>query len=201
MKIQPPSPRLRAGLVLILLACLLAGCRQAKQVEPQQGATSAAPPAAQNTVERTLLYPAGDDMLLSGVQVQLPSTGDPQRDMAEVVKRYLAGPPGDGQFQPFPDHSGLRALFLMDGKDVAVDLTGPVRSGAGSDTETARVYGIVDTLALNFSGVRSVRILVDGQEVDTLLGHLDLSMPIPPEPRMMAAPLRGRLAGAGDAQP
>lgn len=200
MKIPAPSPRHRAGVALLLLPCLLAGCRRAQNVEPQQAATSAVP-AAQTTVERTLLYPAGDDMLLSGVQVPLPATGDPQRDMAEVVKRYLVGPPGDGQVQPFPDHSGLRALFLMNGKDVAVDLTGPVRSGAGSDTETARVYGIVDTLALNFSSVRSVRILVDGQEVDTLLGHLDLSMPIPPEPRMMAAPLRGRLEGAGNAQP
>jgi spore germination protein GerM len=149
--------------------------------------------------ERTLLYPGPEEALLTGLPVQMPATGDAQRDMESLVERYLAGPVGEGQVQPFLDHSALRSLYLLGGNQVVLDLTGPVRSGGGSDTETARVYGLVNTLALNFPAVASVRILVDGQEVETLLGHMDLSRPIPPEPRMLAASLRSQLKGVSDA--
>jgi hypothetical protein len=154
--------------------------------------------AGLSVVNRTLLYPGGDDMLLMVDTIPLPSYGDAQKDMAEVIRRYLEGPPGDGQFQPFPEHCALRALFLRGSSEVVVDLTGTVRSGGGSDTETARVYGLVDTIAWNFKEVRSVRLLVDGQEIDTLLGHLDLSHPLPPEARFLAPGLRRQVGVPGD---
>lgn len=129
-------------------------------------------------------------MLLSAFAVSMPDPGERQQAMEDLVRRYLAGPVGPGQFQPFPDHSSLRALFLLQGGQVVLDLGGPVREGGGSDTETARVYGLVDTLSWNFPEVKAVKILVGGQEVDTLLGHLDLSRPLPPEPRMLEVSLR-----------
>lgn len=185
------SPILLVALLLALGACKREE-RRATEV-PQLPA-----PAGQGLVSRTLLYPGGDDMLLMQYNVPLPSYGDAQKDMAEVIRRYLDGPPGDGQVQPFPEHCGLRSLFLRGSSEVVVDLTGPVRSGAGSDTETARVYGLIDTIAWNFKEVRSVRLLVDGQEVDTLLGHLDLSHPLPPEARFLAPDLRRQVGVPGD---
>ena len=189
-----------AGALALLALCALAACGQGKSA-PQNAQETPPPAALQPTVQRTLLYPGASETLLTALPVQLPATGDDQRDMAALVTRYLEGPVGDGQVQPFLEHSALRALYLLDGGRVVLDLTGPVRSGGGSDTETARVYGLVDTLAMNFPAVKSVRILVDGQEVETLLGHLDLERPIPPEPRMLAAGLRAQLGGGGDGQP
>lgn len=190
-------PRRRAEVILLTaaLCALLASCREAPKVPPP-GAEQAAAPAAQTvTAPRTLFYPEADDMLLAPCPVVMPATGSPQQDMAALIRRYLAGPPCDGQVQPFLEHSALRALFFV-GSEAVVDLTGPVRAGGGSATETARVYGIVQTLTYNFPDVKSVRILVDGQEVDTLLGHLDLSRSLPPEPRLVA----GSAGAAGDAQ-
>jgi len=191
--------RTRRLLSRLLLAAALLALAACKREEKRATEVPQLPAAAgHGLVNRTLLYPGEEDMLLTVDVIPLPSYGDAQKDMAEVIKRYLEGPPGEGQVQPFPEHCALRSLFLRGGSDVVVDLTGPVRSGAGSDTETARVYGLVDTIAWNFKEVRSVRLLVDGQEVDTLLGHLDLSHPLPPEARFLVPELRRQAGIPGD---
>lgn len=48
----------------------------------------------------------------------------------------------------------------------------------GSMSELLTVYGLVNTLAVNFPHIRKVRILIDGQPVETLKGHVDLRQPI-----------------------
>lgn len=188
------SPRrLPRSLELVILAvtlCLVfASCRRKEPVPASQ--SQAQPPVQQgaNAAQRVLYYPAGEDLLLAPCTVSMVPAGTPQQDMAAVINRYLDGPPCDGQVQPFLEHSSLRALYMV-GSEAVVDLTGPVRTGGGSSTETARVYGIVQTLVQNFPQVRTVRILVDGQEVDTLLGHLDLSRPLVPEPRLLVRSAR-----------
>jgi len=149
-------------------------------------------------VERTLLYPAADNMLLTGLTVQLPQGKTAEDSMIAVVKRYLDGPAGENQVAPFPENCRLKALFLLDGSEVVLDLSGPVNQGGGSDTEIARVYGLIDTLAWNFRQVKTVRILVNGSEVDTLLGHVDLRRSLPPEPKLLAPELLLRWNGESD---
>lgn len=186
------SPRRhRRSLELALLAaalCLtLASCRREK---PAPVSSSQAPvQEGTSTVQRMLFYPTAEDALLAPCTVSMVSSGSPQQDMAAVLDRYFQGPPCDGQVQAFLEHSSLRALYMV-GSEAVVDLTGPVRSGGGSATETARVYGIVETLVRNFPQVKTVRILVDGQEADTLLGHLDLSRPLVSEPRLLVKSAR-----------
>jgi hypothetical protein len=40
------------------------------------------------------------------------------------------------------------------------------------------VYSIVNALTMNLPAVTSVQVLVDGKEVDTLVGHVDLRRPL-----------------------
>jgi hypothetical protein len=40
------------------------------------------------------------------------------------------------------------------------------------------VYALVNALTVNLPEVEAVQILVDGKEVDTLAGHLDLREPL-----------------------
>jgi hypothetical protein len=199
MRIPRRPHRLDALVAAILCTLALAACKRA-QPAPSPG-LKAPSGSEQATMERILLYPGGDNFLLTPLTVQMVSRGNPQEDMADVVSRYLAGPPGEDQVQPFPEHCALRSLFSLGPGRVVLDLTGPVREGGGSDTETARVYGLIDTLAWNFPDVKSVQILVDGKEVDTLMGHLDLSRPLPPEPGMLCLSLRQRSDGASAGQP
>ena len=40
------------------------------------------------------------------------------------------------------------------------------------------VYALVNALTTNLPGVSAVQILINGQEVDTLAGHIDLRRPL-----------------------
>jgi hypothetical protein len=189
-----PHPHPRAILAALGLTLLLAACQKGAAPPPSSQAAPVPGPQA-GEVQRTLFYPSGPDQLLSSFRVSMPVSGRPQEDMEAVVRRLIVGPPGQGQALAFVERSDVRSVFML-GSEAVVDLTGPVRSGAGSDTEVARVYGIVQTLHANFPEVQSVRILVDGQEVESLLGHLDLRHSLVPEARLLAPAERSAPGGS-----
>ncbi len=180
------------------------GAQQGVPAKPGE-AQKASQEAQAATASVTLLYPDAATGLLAACPVPMALKGVLQDDMTQVVKRYLDGTPCDGEVQPFLQGTSLRGLFLLDNGVVVLDLTGPAASGGGSDTENARVYGLVDTICYNFKGITSARILVDGREVETLLGHLDLSRPLPPEwglaPGIMAGEPPAAPAGNGGEAP
>lgn len=55
----------------------------------------------------------------------------------------------------------------------------------GSTGEILTVYSIVATLT-QLPGIEAVQLLLDGAEIDTLVGHLDLSRPLVPDSRFVA---------------
>ena len=79
-----------------------------------------------------------------------------------------------------PPGTTLRALFITDRGDAYVDLSHEVAAAhpGGTLNELLTVYTIVDALTVNLPGVQSVQILVDGKEVQTLAGHVDLRQPL-----------------------
>ena len=48
----------------------------------------------------------------------------------------------------------------------------------GSVDELLTVYTLVDALTSNLPAVTAVQLLVDGREVETLAGHVDLRRPL-----------------------
>ncbi len=71
----------------------------------------------------------------------------------------------------------LRAFFLDAAGTGYVDLSPVQVNGARAPAwdELLAIYAMVDTLTQNFDEVRQVRFLLDGREVQTLAGHIDLS--------------------------
>jgi hypothetical protein len=61
-----------------------------------------------------------------------------------------------------------------------VDLDATVRDKhpGGSLNELFTVYTIVNAVTANLREVQSVQLLIDGREVDTLAGHVDLRRPL-----------------------
>ena len=57
--------------------------------------------------------------------------------------------------------------------------------GGGSAAELSAIYAVVNSIALNLEGIERVGILIDGQPVQTLNGHLDLSRPLVPDLRLV----------------
>jgi spore germination protein GerM len=79
---------------------------------------------------------------------------------------------------------GTRVLGIrLEGGTAVVDLSREVVTNhpGGSSGEIQTVYSIINTIALNFAGVREVQILVEGSVAKTLAGHLDITMPLGPD--------------------
>ena len=93
----------------------------------------------------------------------------------------MAPPPAD-LLSAVPAGTALRALYLLDGGEAYVDLTREFAAAhpGGSLNEALTVYTIVGVLTTNLPAIASVHLLVDGHEVDTLAGHIDLRRPIRP---------------------
>jgi hypothetical protein len=51
----------------------------------------------------------------------------------------------------------------------------------GTQSELLTVYGLADTVAVNFPHLRQVQISVEGSPVATLKGHVDLRQPVNPD--------------------
>jgi hypothetical protein len=82
---------------------------------------------------------------------------------------------------PFPDGTRVQAIYLTPTGDAFVDLSLEVSRGhqGGSLDELLTVYALVNALTTNVPEISAVQILVDGREVDTLAGHVDLRRPLP----------------------
>jgi hypothetical protein len=89
-------------------------------------------------------------------------------------------------------------VFITERSEAFVDLS-PEASRShpgGSLDELFSVYAIVNALTVNLPAVTSVQILVDGQEVDSLAGHVDLRRPLPRDLKWVARDASAALADA-----
>ena len=69
---------------------------------------------------------------------------------------------------------------MSEKNEAFVDLDATVRTKhpGGSMNELFTVYTIVNAITTNLPDVQSVQMLIDGREVDTLAGHVDLRRPL-----------------------
>ena len=95
-----------------------------------------------------------------------------------AVEMLLDEPYEDNLTTIFPKNASIRSVTVDDGL-ATVDLDGSIvkHMVGGSTGEEFLVGSIVDTLT-NFPEVTRVKFLVDGKEIETLSGHMDLSTPL-----------------------
>lgn len=55
------------------------------------------------------------------------------------------------------------------------------RHPSGSNAEIATIYAVVDSLAYNLKSVKKVCLLIDGEERETLAGHIAINHAILPD--------------------
>lgn len=102
-----------------------------------------------------------------------------------VVRQLLEGELPPGCHRPLPDGVALRGVAVSRGVARA-DFSRELLTSfpGGSDTEGVAVYAVVNTLA-SLPGVERVQILVEGQPIETLGGHLDASTPLAPDDELV----------------
>ena len=129
----------------------------------------------------TLYYVTEDGRALTRQETFVPLEADPLARARAVVEQQLTPPPSP-LLSPFPTGTSLRAIYLADDGNAFVDLSEDVTTGhsRGSLDELFTVYALVNALTVSVPEIVAVQIMVEGREVDTLAGHVDLRQPLAP---------------------
>jgi germination protein M len=162
------------------------GRRQGAVVRPRESAPLkvsprlGAPPPAEK-IRVTLFFPHRDDGLLRPEERDVEKPADSPGFARELMREEIAGPKDASLSAALPAKLSLRNVFVPGDGQVVVDFNvDPAWArSAGSAEELAAVGAIVDTLLQNLAQTDRVRILVNGNPVETLAGHVDLSRPLP----------------------
>jgi spore germination protein GerM len=177
----------RTALATIVIVVFAAAIWAMLVALPQRVAPDAADPSASGggpaTAERritaTLYFIAEDGLSLVGVPREVVF-GEPIVLQARRIVEAQLGPAPAPLAAAMPEGTTLRALFISERGDAFVDLSGEARANhrGGALDELFTVYAIVNALTVNLPAIARVQILVDGEEVDTLAGHVDLRNPL-----------------------
>ena len=104
-------------------------------------------------------------------------------DRVRQIVLALAEGSHQGYGRVFPASTTVRALFLAADGTAYVDLSNDILSDfePGIQTETLAIYSVVNSITINISSVKRVQFLIQGQQVETLDGHADLSAAFTPD--------------------
>jgi Sporulation and spore germination len=122
-----------------------------------------------------IFWAAGADRV-AAVETQLPLSADPVKRARQVLSALIADAPSDTQRTLPADATLLGFYILPDGTAIA-DFSDALASETPSGilSEELAVESIARTVESNVAGARRLKILIHGQEVDTLAGHADLT--------------------------
>ncbi len=151
-----------------------AATKRAGTVAP---ASVPAPPGRK--IKARLFYVAEDGTHLTSVERDVPYGEGAVEQAREIIAAQMA-PVVEPLVSAVPPGTTLRAVFIGDGGEAYVDLSREVVSAhsGGSLNELLTVYTLVDVLTANLPAITAVQLLVDGKEVETLAGHVDLRRPL-----------------------
>jgi len=144
--------------------------------------TSPAPTApSQPTahITATLFYAAADGLGLLPMRREVPLAEGVVAQGREILVAQLAPPP-NGIQSAIPPGTQLRAFYVTDRGDAFVDLSREIAIAhpGGSLNKLLTVYAIVNAVTANLPAVQRVQLLIDGKEVDTIAGHVDVRRPL-----------------------
>jgi hypothetical protein len=151
---------------------------QSQSVEEQARREVLTPPITTPTdvmVTAEIFWAAGPGNI-APVEIQLPLSADPVQRSKQVLHALIASAPTAEQRTLPADTELLGFYILPDGTAVADfsdELDSEIPSGILSEEMT--VQSIVQTLESNVPALHRLKILLHGQEVDTLAGHVDLT--------------------------
>lgn len=142
--------------------------------------TSAVPPGTRSV---QLVFVSADAMSMITEQRQLPASNRIEEELRAVLDALCAGPQTRGAVGPIPRGARPLAVFYDERQGaVLIDFSRELRDNhpGGSAAERATVDAILRTIALNFPEVRACTLLVAGEQVETLAGHMALDRPLDP---------------------
>src|SRR4029079_13443304 len=175
-----------AALVVFVIAAgwfLFVGLPAWYSARREQVVAEAAQPVAAQAAARkiaaTIYYVAEDGMALLPVQKEVSFSAAVPEQARAILEAQLA-PAAAPQVSAIPAGVTLRDVYVTGPVNAFVDLSAEIatKHPGGSLDEIFTVYTLVNALTVNLPAIQRVQILVDGKEVDTLAGHVDLRHPL-----------------------
>jgi Sporulation and spore germination len=132
--------------------------------------------SSSDVVSQTNIFWAAGPDHIEPSQVALPLSADPAKRARQVIDALILQTPSPDQRTLPADATLLGFYILPDGTAVA-DFSDALSTGtpSGIISEMQAIDSIARTLESNVSGLRRLKILIHGQEADTLAGHVDLT--------------------------
>lgn len=107
--------------------------------------------------------------------IELPLSADPVERSKQLLNTLITRAPAPER-RTLPPEATLLAFYIQPDGTAIADFSDEVTSGMASGilSEQLAVSSIAQTLGANMTGIRQLKILIHGQEAETLAGHLDL---------------------------
>jgi len=137
-----------------------------------------APPVSTPTdvpVKASIFWAGGPDGV-APVQIELPLSADPVQRSRQLLHALIADPPTPDQ-RTIPADTDLLGFYILPDGTAVADFSDALstETPSGILSERMAVDSIARTLGSNVPGLRRLKILIHGQEEETLAGHIDLT--------------------------
>ncbi len=144
------------------------------------GATpaSSGPAVPVETIRVTLFFADAAQGKLHPEERDIPKPSGPGGYLRALFEELARGPSRPGLVGVIPPRLQLRSGFLLPNGEVVLDLAVDESLSFGSAEELSIVASLVDTALQNVANTKRVRILVNGEPVESLGGHVDLTRPL-----------------------
>ena len=139
---------------------------------------AAAPEASEpvpvaGSIQIKLYVPAGSGQSLATEDQEIQLDDSVQKQVRQVVELLVR------RSASFPSGVEVRDVFITSQGVAYVDFSPELVQDhpGGTSAEELTVFGLSHTLVVNFPVIKTVKILVEGREIQTIAGHLDLTIP------------------------
>jgi hypothetical protein len=155
----------------------------------------AAPPPPEVRTEPTarirarLFHLSEDGLRLQPVEREVPF-GEGTLEQGRQLALALLQPATEPFASVIPKGTTLKGFYLSPEGIAFVDLSTEASRAhpGGSLDEIFTVYSVVNTLTDNLPAIVAVQLLVDGRQMDTLAGHVDVRRPLAKDLRWTELP-------------
>jgi spore germination protein GerM len=168
------------GILLICWCCLMlpTGCEDpaSQTVQRQMIEGDDESPGESSIVH--LYFSDRENSFLIAEKRHILHQDDPIALGTQILQALLKGPQ-KALARTIPAQTRLKAFYLAPNNIAFVDLSAEIMENhsGGAKSELLTIYSIVNSLILNIPEVEAVKLLIDGREVSTLAGHIDLRSP------------------------
>jgi len=103
---------------------------------------------------------------------------------AAVVEELVKGPEKKGSIPTIPEGTRVLSVTVVNGVAyVNFSKEFQTKHRGGSAGEIMTIYSVVNTLT-EIPGVEKVQFLLEGDKLESILGHMDTTIPIEPDPNL-----------------